>query len=293
MSLKLHVFSMYTVVPWCFLLVQIIQAADSLSISNEAVIGLLKGTTDVLTKMPHDHITAGVRTLCSLQTQHLLGEHAANQPGQARIDPCVWVDRLTAVFRSCVVNIGEGQTHPCMPILEEVWPIISALCYNYQDDQRIVERICRWECCCLFGGIADYFLWCKYSVVDVFVSCYEALICQLVWLCPKLSTWWVTKIMWLVMWSHLAPTVCKCLSITSSLMLSLSRLNRRGWVWLCTCLPGGADWNASGICRGVSPSPGWPQWPGRSPRHCGRPIQTICKVKSAWFLILCSTSKVC
>lgn len=129
-----------------YYLVQIIQAADSLNISNEAVIGLLKGATDVLTKMPHDHITTGVRTLCSLQTQHLsllLEEQATTQLGQTRTDPCIWVDRLTAVFRSCVVNIEAGQTHPCMPILEEVWPIVSSLCYKYKNDQRIVERICR------------------------------------------------------------------------------------------------------------------------------------------------------
>ena len=110
------------------------------------MIGLLKGATDVLTKMPLDHITGGVRILCTLQTQHLsllLSDQAAAHLGQARIDPCVWVDRLTAVFRSCVVKIGVGQTHPCTPILEEVWPIISALCFKYKDDQRIVERICR------------------------------------------------------------------------------------------------------------------------------------------------------
>lgn len=118
-----------------------------MSISNEAVIGLLKGATDVLTRMPPDHITAGVRTLCSLQTHPLsliVAEQGPASPiSGTHLDPCIWIDRLTAVFRSCVVKLDAGQAHPCAPILGEVWPIVSALCYKYKQDQRTVERICR------------------------------------------------------------------------------------------------------------------------------------------------------
>lgn len=113
-----------------------------MSISNEAVIGLLKGATDVLTKMPADHITAGVRTLCLLQFQPL-SQLVNEDSSGSHIDPCVWVDRLTAVFRSCVLKTEPGETHPCAPVLEEAWPIISSLCYKYKHDQRVVERICR------------------------------------------------------------------------------------------------------------------------------------------------------
>lgn len=116
-----------------------------MSISNEAVIGLLKGATDVLTKMPPDHVTAGVHTLCSLQTQPLtllLADQGSSSSG-SHGDPCIWIDRLTAIFRSCVMKLEAGQAHPCAPILEEVWPVVSALCHKYKQDQRTVERICR------------------------------------------------------------------------------------------------------------------------------------------------------
>ena len=42
-----------------------------LGISNEAVIGLLKGATEVLSRMPHVMITQGVLGICSLQSRHL------------------------------------------------------------------------------------------------------------------------------------------------------------------------------------------------------------------------------
>ena len=35
-------------------------------------------------------------------------------------DPCVWVDRITAVFRACALDLREGETHPCQPVVEEV-----------------------------------------------------------------------------------------------------------------------------------------------------------------------------
>ena len=47
-------------------LLQIIQAADNLGISNDAILGLLKGVTDVLTKASPDKMTDGVRSLCKL-----------------------------------------------------------------------------------------------------------------------------------------------------------------------------------------------------------------------------------
>ena len=35
-------------------------------------------------------------------------------------DPCVWVDRITAVFRACTLDMREEETHPCQPVVEEV-----------------------------------------------------------------------------------------------------------------------------------------------------------------------------
>ena len=104
----------------------------------------------MLTKMSPDLVTAGVRKLCSLQTHPLsvlLGGQSASSPvSGSRPDQCIWIDRLTAVFRSCVITLDPGQSHPCAPVLEEVWPVVSALCYKYKQDPRTVERICRLVC---------------------------------------------------------------------------------------------------------------------------------------------------
>ena len=52
-------------------LIQIIEAADKLSVSNDAVLGLLKGVVEVLIEMPPDVMTNGIRQLCSLHARFL------------------------------------------------------------------------------------------------------------------------------------------------------------------------------------------------------------------------------
>lgn len=49
-------------------LLQIIQAADNLGISNDAILGLLKGVTEVLTKATPEIMVKGIGSLCSLHT---------------------------------------------------------------------------------------------------------------------------------------------------------------------------------------------------------------------------------
>lgn len=52
-------------------LLQIIQAADNLSISNDAIIGLLKGATEVISRMSPEVMTTGIASLCRLHTSFL------------------------------------------------------------------------------------------------------------------------------------------------------------------------------------------------------------------------------
>lgn len=52
-------------------LLQIIQAADNLGISNDAILGLLKAVTEILTKAPTSEMTSGVRNLCNLHIPYL------------------------------------------------------------------------------------------------------------------------------------------------------------------------------------------------------------------------------
>ena len=51
---------------------QIIQSADQLSVSNDAIVGLLKGAAEVLSQLPHDKVTAGMRGLVQLHITPLL-----------------------------------------------------------------------------------------------------------------------------------------------------------------------------------------------------------------------------
>lgn len=57
--------------PHVFGLLQVIQAADALGIHNDAILGLLKGTVEVLEKLAPDVMRDGVRGLCVLQVSAL------------------------------------------------------------------------------------------------------------------------------------------------------------------------------------------------------------------------------
>lgn len=57
--------------PHVELLLQVIQAADNLGISNDAILGLLKGITEVLTKMPSSEMAVGIGSLCHLHITNL------------------------------------------------------------------------------------------------------------------------------------------------------------------------------------------------------------------------------
>lgn len=61
--------------PHVDLLLQVIQAADNLSISNEGILGLLKGITEVLTKMSPEEMKVGIRSLCHLHVTTLQQVH--------------------------------------------------------------------------------------------------------------------------------------------------------------------------------------------------------------------------
>lgn len=62
------------------------------------------------------------------------------------IDPCLWLDRLAAIFRSCSLPTKEGQTttHPYMAVITEIWPTIKAICGLCQSDMITVERSTRY-----------------------------------------------------------------------------------------------------------------------------------------------------
>ncbi|GFU37610.1 transportin-3 [Nephila pilipes] len=127
-------------------LLQIIQAIDTFSLSNDATVGLLRGTALILGQMSHEKITDGLMELCKTQTTPLsllLKEDKNNVKEGTKSDPAVWLDRLAAIFRYTTPSITNGQMHPCLPVVEKIWPLLSETCSKYQSDVRIIERCCR------------------------------------------------------------------------------------------------------------------------------------------------------
>ncbi|XP_014673876.1 PREDICTED: transportin-3-like [Priapulus caudatus] len=124
-------------------LVQIIQNVDSFNISNEAAVDLLKGTAMILSKMPLEKITEGAQQICAVQVNQLneVLQHAGDT--NMKLDPVIWLDRLAAVFRNLHPLVSDGQVHPCKPVIEAIWPLLSDCCDKYQHDIRVVERCCR------------------------------------------------------------------------------------------------------------------------------------------------------
>ena len=61
----------------------------------------------------------------------------------AKLDPCVCVDRLAAVFRACSVRVSERAEHPAKPAMTAAWPALSRVLTAYQEQSRVIERTCR------------------------------------------------------------------------------------------------------------------------------------------------------
>ncbi|XP_071133816.1 transportin-3-like [Mytilus galloprovincialis] len=132
-------------------LLNIAQAIDTLHLSNEAIIGFLKGTAVILTQLPVEKVGEALTQLCSFQItplsslltkseDHKLPSHIAHG---SKEDPTVWLDRLSAIFRHTTPVITNGQVHPCQTAVQQIWPVLSETCSKFQSDIRIVERCCR------------------------------------------------------------------------------------------------------------------------------------------------------
>nr|CAD7459047.1 unnamed protein product [Timema tahoe] len=107
-------------------LVQIIQSLDTFSISNEAAIGLLKGVSVILGRMPADQIQQAMKEICWIQITPLcqLVENDVKTEKGTKSDPALWLDRLAAIFRHTNVGVENGQIHPCQGVITEVTAVV-------------------------------------------------------------------------------------------------------------------------------------------------------------------------
>ncbi|XP_012271220.1 transportin-3 isoform X2 [Orussus abietinus] len=122
-------------------LLQIARSLDSFGISNDAAIGLLRGVSIILARLPREEIGPAMKELCWFQARPLceLLESRGNQS-----DPVIWLDRLAAIFRHTNPSKEESnEPHPCQSVITEMWPVLSKTCTTYQRDARLMERCCR------------------------------------------------------------------------------------------------------------------------------------------------------
>ncbi|XP_048516795.1 transportin-3 [Dendroctonus ponderosae] len=128
------------------ILLQLLHQVDSLSVTNTAVIGILKGVAAILNVMPHSEITVLLRELCFMQLTpliQLIDQDVVPIKGTTS-DPVLWLDRLSSVMRHVsITGVRDGDIHPCKPVVIDIWPILSKTFNKYQKDDRIMESVCK------------------------------------------------------------------------------------------------------------------------------------------------------
>ncbi|XP_030382920.1 transportin-3 [Scaptodrosophila lebanonensis] len=129
-------------------LVEIARSLDSFQINNEVAIGLLKGISLILTRLPREQLQPALREIVGFQLQplaHLVDSFSPTTPLQKgdRTDPVYWIDRACAIIRHTNPDVSESVEHPTVAILNDAWPLVSRVMDTYQSDLRIMERTCR------------------------------------------------------------------------------------------------------------------------------------------------------
>lgn len=122
-------------------LAQVVVAADSLSISHDSYIGLLKGVCKVLEGTSLDKLSEGLQSISGIHVASL--KQILSAPANSYPDPTLWLDRLAATFRYLNPKVDNGKVHPALTVVEEVWPLLSRICDKYRADLKIIERCCR------------------------------------------------------------------------------------------------------------------------------------------------------
>ncbi|CAF0896059.1 unnamed protein product [Brachionus calyciflorus] len=125
-------------------LLNIVISTDNIDMPSDASMELLKSAVVILNNLPSSEITEPLIKLCNIQLQGL-GKVLSNEKIQGTKGlPLYWLDRLTAIFRTVKIkNVPTSNIHPCQPVIEQAWPLISACLNKYQQDSKITECCCR------------------------------------------------------------------------------------------------------------------------------------------------------
>lgn len=127
-------------------LVEIARSLDCFQINNDVAIGLLKGISLILTRLPREQLQPALREIVGFQLQPLaqLVDSTGSTPQKGeRTDPVYWIDRACAIIRHTNPDVPDNVEHPTVAILNDAWQLISRVMDKYQSDLRIMERTCR------------------------------------------------------------------------------------------------------------------------------------------------------
>lgn len=123
-------------------LTSIVVHADALEISKSDVIDIIKGGSRVASHMPNDKITAATTALCTPIMDKL------RKDIDAGTSPVTALDRLATLFKN--TNVPEGRvqecvagsagTHPLWPVVQTVFPTLSAVLERFAGNNVVIEE---------------------------------------------------------------------------------------------------------------------------------------------------------
>ncbi|CAH2077182.1 unnamed protein product, partial [Iphiclides podalirius] len=131
-------------------LVAAARAADAAPqpLAGQAGATLQRALAAALGALPAAQLAAAMRDAAAGQLQALralLAAPPAELRKGTRSDPVLWLDRLAALFRDVDVPsaAAAAEPHPCMPALEESWPVLYDVMKKWVGEARVMERACR------------------------------------------------------------------------------------------------------------------------------------------------------
>lgn len=128
-------------------LMEIARCLDGFEIQTESAIGLLKGISIIIGRLPPKQLTMAMQELCSFQVQGLSQLTSTEDDGlgvkKDRHDPVFWVDRLASIYRHVSPNVAENEENPCVFVIVSNWSVLSRAMEYYKNDSKIMERIVR------------------------------------------------------------------------------------------------------------------------------------------------------
>eukprot|EP00795_Rhopilema_esculentum_P005455 gene5455-631_t len=128
------------------IIVQVVNAIDSLGLPVAKADSILRGAAYALSSLPYGEIEDALTHLCiphvSKLDQIIKEAQGVKRPRDAS-DPVVPIDRLSTIFKNTAPDAPEGKEHPCQSVIEKLWPVLSHVADKFKHDERIMERICR------------------------------------------------------------------------------------------------------------------------------------------------------